>query len=163
MPNRVQDVADALSEILEQASPRLEAIGEAESLRRRGPGTWSRKQILGHLVDSAANNLHRFVRGQQGPELSFPDYDQPFWVERGAYQDRPWPALVGLWSALNLHLAHVIAHIGDDRLGTSCRIGGSEPLTLEFIVRDYVKHLRHHLDQILDPEASRGKAHPPFA
>lgn len=163
MPNRVDDVADDLSGVVKETAPRLEAITEADSHRTRGQGTWSRKQILGHLIDSALNNLQRFVRAQHGAELAFPDYDQPFWVERGGYQDRPWPALIRLWTELNGHLAHVIARIADDRLGTPCRIGDSKPLTLEFIVRDYVEHLRHHLEQILDPEASVGKTHPPFA
>jgi len=163
MRNRVDDVAQDLSVLVEQTAPRLQAISEADSFKTRGPGSWSRKQILGHLTDSALNNLHRFVRAQQGGELTFPDYDQPFWVEKGGYQERPWPATVALWAELNRHISHVIARIAEDRLATHCRIGASRPLTLEFIVRDYVKHLRHHLEQILDPEASAGKAHPPFA
>ena len=82
MCNRVDDVAQDLSVLVERMAPRLQAISEADSFKTRGPGSWSRKQILGHLTDSALNNLHRFVRAQQGGELTFPDYDQPFWVER---------------------------------------------------------------------------------
>lgn len=163
MANDVKDVARELTLAIEENVPLLTAIGETDSFGTRGPGTWSRKQILGHLTDSALNNLQRFVRAQQGTELVFPDYDQPFWVAAGGYQDRPWAALVGLWAELNRHLAHVISRIPSERLGTPCRIGESQSMTLEFIVRDYVKHLRHHLAQILDPEASVGKMHPPFA
>ena len=50
-----------------------------------------------------------------------------------------------------------------DRLATPCRIGDGAPVTLEFLARDYVRHLRHHLDQIFEPEAASGKEHPPFA
>ncbi len=159
----VRDVADDLSGIVDGTVPRLEALSEADSHVTRGAGTWSRKEILGHLLDSAFNNLHRFVRAQHGAELAFPDYQQEPWVRAGGYKERPWPALVGLWGHLNAHLAHVIARIPSDRLGTPCRIGGAEPVTLEFIVRDYVKHLRHHLEQILEPAAAAGKRHPPFA
>lgn len=158
----VGDVAEELWHIVDETVPALQRLGEEDSLRTRGPGTWSRKQVLGHVIDSALNNLHRFVRAQQGDELTFPDYDQPRWVSAGGYQERPWAALVALWSGLNDHVAHVVARIPADRLATPCRIGGSQPLSLEFLVRDYVTHLRHHLTQILDPEGAAGKTHPPF-
>ena len=159
----MKDVSADLSGVVDDTAPRLEAINEADSLGTRGPGTWSSKEILGHLIDSALNNLHRFVRAQQGSELTFPDYQQEHWVRAGGHKERPWPALVGLWAQLNAHLAHVVALIPADRRETPCRIGESEPVTLEFIVRDYVTHLRHHLQQILEPAAATGKAHPPFA
>jgi len=163
MTEGVGDVARELRALVQETAPALRSIGEAESLTTRGPGTWSRKQVLGHVIDSALNNVHRFVRAQPGGELRFPDYDQPRWVEAGGYQDRPWASLVTLWSALNEHLAEVIERVPFVRLEAVCRIGESQPLTLEFIVRDYVRHLRHHLGQILDPRGSVGKAHPPFA
>jgi hypothetical protein len=83
-------------------------------------------------------------------------------TDTGGYQERPWPAVVALWAALNEQAAHVIGGIADDRLETRCRIGSGEPVTLEFIVRDYLRHLRHHLEQVVDPEAAAGKAHPPW-
>jgi len=163
MPSSVTDVANDLIGLLGETVPILEAIPEADSLKTRGPGTWSRKQILGHLIDSALNNVHRFVRAQHAEELTLPDYDQPGWVAAGGYQDRPWTDLVSLWAVLNIHLAHVIARVPAAALETPCRIGGSAPLTLEFVVRDYMQHLRHHLQQIFDPKASAGRTHAPFA
>ena len=156
-------MADELEAVLRRSVPELEAIGEAASLRNRGTGSWSRKQVLGHLVDSALNNLHRFVRAQQADELVFPGYEQRLWVDAGGYQERTWPSIVRLWSELNTQVAHVVARIPADRLATRCRIGDGPPVTLEFIARDYVKHLRHHLEQILDPEASLGKKYQAFA
>jgi hypothetical protein len=162
MPSSVTDVARDLGALLGETAPALEAIGEEESLTTRGPGTWSRKQILGHLVDSALNNVQRFVRARHRTALSLPDYDQPGWVAASGYQERPWSDIVALWAVLNVHLAHVIARIPAEALETPCRIGDSEPMTLEFVVRDYLRHLRHHLQQIQDPEGSRGRTHPPF-
>lgn len=159
----VQDVASDLSAVLREAIPALAAISEADSHRTRGIESWSRKQVLGHLVDSALNNLHRFVRAQQSDRLTFPDYDQGHWVAAGGYDERPWPALVSLWGELNAQVAHVISRIPAPRLTTPCRIGDGQPVSLEFIARDYVKHLRHHLEQVLDPEASLGRKYKPFA
>jgi len=161
--SNLQDVVADLGDILRQTVPALEAISETDSLRLRGAGSWSRKQIVGHLIDSALNNLHRFVRAQQTEELAFPGYDQRRWVDAGGYAERPWRALVALWGELNAQVAHVIAHIPPERLGTRCRIGDGEPVSLEFIARDYVKHLRHHLEQVLDPAASMGKSYQSFA
>lgn len=157
--SNIHDVVADLRDTLRQTMPALEAISETDSLRLRGAGSWSRKQILGHLIDSALNNLHRFVRAQQTEELVFPGYDQRRWVDAGGYSERPWPALVSLWGALNAQVAHVIAAIPAERLGTPCRIGDGPPVSLEYIARDYVKHLRHHLEQVLDPSASMGKTY----
>jgi len=162
MSSSVSDVAEDLGGLLGETVPALEAIGEEESLKTRGPGTWSRKQVLGHLVDSALNNVQRFVRAQSAADLFMLDYDQPGWVAASGYQQRPWTDVIALWAVLNVHLVHVIARIPAAALETPCRIGDSEPMALEFIVRDYVRHLRHHLEQIQDPEGSRGKTHPPF-
>ncbi|HEY7508856.1 MAG TPA: DinB family protein [Vicinamibacteria bacterium] len=159
----LRDVATDLVGILKAAVPALEAVGEDASLRTRGEGSWSRKQVLGHLVDSALNNLHRFVRAQQAGALAFPGYEQESWVALGGYQDRPWHSIVSLWAELNAQAAHVIARIPAERLATPCHIGDGEPVTLEFVARDYVRHLRHHLEQILEPEGSRGKQHRSFA
>lgn len=163
MAQTASDVAKDLTRVIAETVPAFEAIDEEGSLKTRGPATWSRKQILGHLIDSALNNVHRFVRAPLEEELVFPDYDQPAWVAAGGYQERPWPALVRFWADLNSHLVDVMRRMPPDQLDTPCRLGGSEPLTLEFLVRDYMRHMRHHLEQILNPEGSRGKTHPPSA
>ena len=103
------------------------------------------------------------MRAQLSSELVFPGYEQERWVAVQAYGDRAWERLVALWAEANLHLAHVISRIPRERSATPCRIGEGAPVTLEFVARDYVRHLRHHLEQIFEPEASRGKAFPPFA
>ena len=132
------------------AEPRLLAIGEQRAAEPRARGKWSRKQILGHLVDSAANNHQRFVRAQDGPALHLPGYAQEHWVASQHYNQRPWEQLIALWCAYNRHLAHVIAQIPERLRSVPCQIGGSESVTLGHIARDYVGHLQHHLRQIFD-------------
>jgi hypothetical protein len=124
------------------------------------PGQWSARQILGHLIDSAANNHQRFVRAQFMHDLVLPGYDQEQWITAQHYQDEDWPALVQLWKLYNDHLAHVIAHIPAsvlqqprwphtlDRIAWQT-VGADEPTTLEYLIRDYVGHLNDHLKQIL--------------
>jgi hypothetical protein len=146
----MKDVADELRVLVEDAGARLLALDE-RAAGTRGPGTWSKKEVLGHLVDSASNNNQRFVRAQLTDELVFPGYEQDGWVRTQGYAERPWERVVALWSEANLHLAHVVSRLPADRLTTPCRIGEGAAVTLEFLARDYVRHLRHHLAQILEP------------
>ena len=159
----MQDVASELGRLTEESAARLRQMDEEAAAERRGPATWSGTEILGHLLDSAFNNHQRFVRAQLSAELVFPGYEQERWVAVQAYGDRPWERLVALWADVNLHIAHVISRIPPERSSTPCRIGEGAPVTLEFVARDYVHHLRHHLEQIFEPEASRGRVFPPFA
>lgn len=156
-------VARALADTVEAELPKLAAIGEERAGEPIAAGKWSRKQVLGHLVDSAVNNQHRFVRAQLAPSLTFPGYEQDGWVASQGYQERSWADLVALWSSLNRHLAHVIARIEPQSLEVPCTIGAGAPVTLRFIVEDYLRHLRHHLAQVLTPEEAAGKTHRPYA
>jgi hypothetical protein len=109
----------------------------------------ARPEILGHLIDSAVNNHQRFVRAQIVDPLLRPGYDQDAWVAVQNYKHRSWVHLVELWEQLNRHLAHVMASVPPSKLATPCVAGQNEAVTLEWLMNDYVKHLRHHLGQIL--------------
>lgn len=131
------------------ALPRLRAISEVAAAQAHGSGTWSSKQILGHLIDSAANNHQRFIRGQSVPELRIVGYEQEHWVASQRHDLRAWTDLVDLWSAYNRHLAHVIAHIPESLRATPVFISDDDPMTLGVVAIDYVGHLQHHLRQIM--------------
>lgn len=116
-------------------------------------GKWRRVQMLGHLVDSAANNHQRFVRALLQPKLEFPAYDTEGCVAVQFYESFPATALLDLWTNYNTLLAHVIERIPEESRSVLCQIGADAPVTLEFLVVDYIPHLAHHLKQIL-PENS---------
>jgi hypothetical protein len=124
---------------------------ESEVAHRPAPGRWSKKEILGHLIDSASNNHQRFVRAQLGAGLDFPGYDQEGWVSCQGYAGADWQRLVGLRSAYNQHLADVLSRLPAVRLATPCRIGGAAPITLGRLAEEYVTHLDHHLAQLDRP------------
>ncbi len=140
--------ATELLQIVNETAPRLHAIPESVAALRPAPGAWSIKEIVGHLIDSAANNHQRFVRAPQAGALSLPGYDGDAWVREQGYQERPWPELVELWGLFNRHLAHVISRLPESVLEAPIRIGTDGPFTLRFVVEDYVVHLRHHLSDV---------------
>ena len=148
-------------ETIDTAAPRLLQISEAQSEQPRAEEHWSAKQIIGHLIDSATNNHARFVLAQIKDDLVFPGYDQNGWVQIQHYQEAPWSQLVDLWRAYNLHLLHVMAHTPAGKMNNPCTqhslqtiafktVSKSEPVTLEYLMKDYVVHLKHHLNQIFD-------------
>jgi len=152
-------LADFL-ETVDTSAARLRALSGAEAAVRPAPGKWSRKEIIGHLIDSATNNHGRFVRAQLQDDLIFEGYEQAEWVDVQRYQAREWAELVLLWQSLNHHLAQVMettetnaltkprARHNLDRLAWQ-PVRATEPTTLEYFMRDYVGHLKHHLREAL--------------
>lgn len=142
------DFSEIILSIEEREHDRLSAMKEQDVSEPLSPGKWNKKEILGHLIDSASNNHERFVRAQLSDKLEFAPYDQAEWVRVQGYGDESWRLLVDLWCAYNIHLAHVIASMSPERLAVRCKIGEKDPVSLEELIADYVRHLEHHLKQL---------------
>lgn len=137
-----------LSEILAKAPALLRTISAEQAAKPPEPGKWSNKQELGHLVDSACNNHQRIVRAQLETEPFLPGYDGDHWVALHDYQDMEWNEIIGRWSMMNQQLVRAARAISLQAAERKLTVGGGEPMTLEFLVEDYVHHLLHHLQHI---------------
>ncbi len=156
----MQNYVIELREVVEAAYSELLRISDAESARRISGDKWSPREVIGHLIDSASVNHQRFVRAQFQDDLIFPGYEQEDWVRVQRYGDAPWEELLSLWRSYNLHIAHVMATAPEDirrrkqtahslhKIGWQA-VAEGEPTTLDYLMRDYVGHLKHHLRQIL--------------
>ena len=151
----------SLESTTREAAANLRTLPEAIVTWRPKPGAWSIKEIIGHLVDSAANNHQRFVRAEQQGDLVFPGYAQDEWVRIQAYESAPWNEILTLWESYNLHIARVMAAVPArirERKHTRHnfhQIGfrdfpADQPVTLDDLMYDYVLHLEHHLAQVRD-------------
>jgi hypothetical protein len=123
---------------------------EPELRQIPGPGRWCKKEILGHLIDSAANNYRRFVLAQLTPApLQLTAYEQEAWVRLADYQHFPSAELLTLWTTYNRLIIHLVAHLPASLLTTECLSVNNNIVTLGWLFEDYVLHLEHHVRQII--------------
>jgi hypothetical protein len=127
----------------------FKSFNEHQHIYKPTPDKWSKKEILGHLIDSAQNNIQRFVRGQyeQHPKIV---YAQNEWVELQHYQCYSSEALIQLWVSLNMHICNVLSAMSSQNYTNTVDTGkgGVELHTLQFLADDYLRHLLHHVKQI---------------
>ena len=142
------ELAELLRGTINTELPHLRSVKENEAGVKTSIA-WSRKEELGHLIDSASHNHLRFVGAVLAPEFHGLPYDQNGSVMIHGYQELPWSDLLEFWRSYNILLAQMIARIPEAKLLTLCHIGDGAPVTLYFLIEDYVAHMQHHLDHIL--------------
>ena len=148
-----ENLAQSLDQALAFESVNLRVLNDEQAaIRPSGPDSWSRKEELGHLIDSAVNNHVRFLRASLENQYAGPPYDQDGWVRAHGYHELPWLSLLDTWRMHNELLSRVVKRIPADRLAAPCRIGSAAPVTLQFLIEDYILHMQHHLDHILGRE-----------
>jgi hypothetical protein len=138
-----------LSHLINHTSLLLLQLEEEEMEFRPAPNKWSKKEIIGHLIDSAANNHRRLLLAQIEPQpYQLIRYAQNEWVHLNDYQQRPTEDLIHFWTLYNRQIMRVLSQIPEPALQYLCTSDDQEPVTLEWLIEDYVAHMEHHLRQI---------------
>ena len=132
-----------------QGYEELKTISETDASAKPDAKQWSTKEILGHLIDSASNNHQRIVRLQIFDAIEFPFYQQDDFVLVNHYQSQKWETLLEFWRLYNLHLIHLVENLDASKLSNPWITPDKERLTLDHIIEDYLRHLQHHLRQIM--------------
>jgi len=145
------DLARTFRAGLDEVHQALVSLPESLADEPWREGGWTRKQIVGHLLDSAANNRQRFVRASAEGAYAGPKYAQDAWVAAHGYGEQTWATLLGWWEAEHEILISIVNRIGEDKLETQCVVGENAPVTLRFLIEDYVEHQRGHVKQLLAP------------
>jgi len=138
-----------LRDIVENQIVKFHSISENQWNEKLSDEKWSKKEILGHLCDSALTNIRRFVVTQYKQNENIV-YDQNFWVKAQNYKNTPILDIIHLWKYLNLQIVNVVENIPDELLDNICDTTKSEKqsFTLRFIIDDYISHMNHHLKVI---------------
>jgi len=138
-----------LKDIVDAELQRFETISEEDWNYKISLEKWSKKEILGHLCDSALTNIRRFVVTQYRENDNIV-YDQDFWVKAQNYQNIPVSEIISLWKSLNFQIVYTVENISDEALKRTCDTTKTVPqaFTLEYIIQDYIDHLHYHLKAI---------------
>lgn len=147
----METIIKRLENIIKEYSPQLQSIDEQEFSRKPSAKKWSKKEILGHLIDSAQNNVRRFIVSQY-EEQPFIIYDQDKWVAMSKYQEYSSKDLIDFWRLMNKHICVVLSGISPEAAIRKCETNDSQVHTVEWLAEDYIRHLLHHLHQILPLE-----------
>lgn len=142
-----------LLKLLKEYEPKLMTLSNDVITLRRNSQNRSVKQILGHMVDSASNNIHRIIHMQyQASPLIFPDYanlgNNDRWIAIQNYQDENWENLIQLWKYSNLHFVHVINNVNPEKLDNFWISALNDKVSLRDMILDYLRHFELHLKEI---------------
>lgn len=143
------EVAQNLKDVVNKMIPILKEIDDNSASKRPAEGKWSPKEVIGHLIDSANNNQMKFVKAIELKNIDVAGYHQNEWVNIQKYTNYDWHQLIDFWAIFNRHIAHILENVPSDALSNEIKVESVGPFTLEFIMKDYVEHLKHHMNQIL--------------
>lgn len=144
------------AEALQQLRLYLDALPERfllfseDELTERKPGKWSRKEVLGHLINSGLNNLKRFTDAQflESPFV-VQRYNQNQSVAFNRYQELPIDHLIRFWQSLNQQILYVTEEIPLAVLQKPVLPPDMpETVPLSWLIIDYVAHMSHHFKQL---------------
>ena len=143
---------DELSAIIDKSTQEWTAASKSGWYNKPKPEKWSKAEIVGHLIDSAMNNIQRFIRAQHeaAPNLFYAQND---WVNLNHYQTVEKEELIQLWALLNRQICRIVKHISVENLESPCYFkveGVVQTVPLRYVIEDYVAHLKHHLGQITE-------------
>jgi hypothetical protein len=149
-----------LMDIVAKSTKRFLEISDELWIQHKTATSWSKKEILGHLIDSAYNNHQRFLRAASQDNLIFVGYDQVDWVKKHACQSRNTKDIILHWKLCNEHLANLIYNLPSqvinrqttdhnfDQIGF-VKVPAGKSTSLGCLIWDYLYHLEHHIAQIL--------------
>jgi len=153
--NEFNENNQELLRLIQEYEPKLLSLSEEAITKKENSQNRTIKQILGHLIDSASNNIHRIVHFQYQPSpLIFPDYanlgNNDRWIAIQNYQDENWEDLIQLWKYSNIHIVHVINNVNQNKLDNLWITALNERISLKSMILDYLPHFKLHLKEIDD-------------
>ncbi len=143
----MKETARELNEIIDAFAAKFDLIDEQDFSDKPLPNKWSRKEVVGHLIDSAHNNLRRFITGQYESTPPKITYNQDLWVQANGYQGMDKHEIIQLWKLINKRIVSVLMTMPESNYKRQCETNTLH--SLEWLAEDYVRHMKHHLNQVI--------------
>ena len=145
----MQNTIATLENLIPDYTKQLNLLAPESFSNKPNPEKWSKKEILGHLIDSAQTNIRRIVIAQyeDNPTIL---YKQNEWVSISGYQHYADKDLIELWALINKHYCHILKNVPPGMVKRICTTQAEH--TLEWLAADYVIHLKHHMHVVLGLE-----------
>ena len=146
------ETQDKLSKLIKTGFEAIPKYSESEMVYKVSTKKWSKKEILGHLIDSGINNLQRFTEIQFTTAIPYKirNYSQNELVKANDYQNAETKEIAEFWKAINNRILYLFSIQNEKLLNTEIIFENGDTSDLKFLMEDYVNHLEHHLNQILD-------------
>jgi ABC-type ATPase with predicted acetyltransferase domain len=147
----MNQITKELRQLIDLYSVKFDAFTEEEFSSKPRIDKWSKKEVVGHLIDSGQNNLRRFIVGQYETTPPKIVYDQDFWVVANGYQRASKKDVITLWRLINQQICTVLDNMITTNYAKVCDTGKNivDLHSLEWLAQDYVKHMKHHINQII--------------
>ncbi|MEO1262477.1 MAG: DinB family protein [Bacteroidota bacterium] len=145
----MEKIITRLQQLIEEVPKLIHQFSPAEMTEKPAPGKWSKKEIMGHLCDSALHNWQRFIYAKNTDRpFVITTYPQDELVQVNDYNNLPTGNILALWKNLNRQILAVFKNMPEEKLDISIQLPNGELNNLQFLINDYVVHLEHHLNQI---------------
>jgi hypothetical protein len=146
----MESLVAEMTEVVNGYSEKFSRISEKDFQAKPNPAKWSKQEVVGHLIDSAQNNLRRFIVGQYDDQPRIL-YQQDFWVKASDYQHQTKENVITLWKLINLQMCSLLSAMPKENYSKLCNTGKETPElhTIEWLAHDYLKHMKHHINQVI--------------
>jgi hypothetical protein len=145
----IKNTITRLNSLIKEVPQKIKSLPYTKMKESIAKGKWQRIEILGHLCDSAINNISRVIRVQfEEQPFKIISYKQSYWVELNNYRNQKAGDVAALWVVLNKQFVEIISTIPEVKLRIDCLLESGETKTLEWLIDDYLAHLEYHLGQI---------------
>lgn len=153
MIKEFEPITKGVLSLIDEWEPKLLGLPGNVIAERRNGQDRTIKEIVGHMIDSASNNIHRIVHMQyQESPLKFPNYaingNNDRWIAIQNYQDEDWNDLINIWKYSNIHIVHVINNVDSSKLDNQWHYSKEKLISLKDGIIDYLRHLKLHLNEI---------------